>query len=119
MDEIKGKKKRMLPRHVDGRIMIGNMWARNFFIFFLPCLIPVVIWNFLAMSPLKLLFSFVILGIVWNMFAELNNRETGIDLIKDFIKYALQGDIYYERSTVNERISSRITRFEKNTEKQQ
>lgn len=117
MDDFKGRNKRQLPRHVDGRIKIGNMPARNFFIFFLPCLIPVIVWNYLSMSPLKLLFSFAILGIVWNMFAELNNKETGVDLIKDFVKYAIQGDIYYERSTINERFSSRFTRFEKNREK--
>ncbi len=88
--------KRSIPRHVDGRVKIGPMTARNFIKFFPIFIIEVfaILSNF---SPITLFFGVLSIGLTTILFAEFNNRETGLDILKDIIKYELEGDIIYER----------------------
>jgi len=90
--------KRKLPRHVDGRIKVGMLPIKNFFIFlpFAILIIAIVIINF---SPLTLFLGSVVFGITLGMFSEFNQRETGFSMIKNIIKFSLIGDRHFERNT--------------------
>lgn len=108
--------KRSIPRHVDGRIKVGPMTIPNFFKF-LPILIIGFILILNNFSPFTLFFGIISLGIIAMLFSEFNNRETGLDVIKDIIRYELEGDIHYERGcnldNVNKIIFNKIEKNEK------
>jgi len=101
--------KRKLPRHVDGRIKVGLMPIKNFFIF-LPFAIGIIAVVVIYFSPLAVLIGSIIFGIFLSMFSEFNNRESGFDLIKNILKYALKGDKYFERNSINVELHKRFTR---------
>lgn len=90
------KNKRFIPRHVDGRIMVGSMPIKNFFkaLIIIGSLLLVTIKH---ISPI-ILFGFMALsGLTIIVFSEFNNKETGMDIIKDKIRYFIEGEIHFER----------------------
>lgn len=93
MSEIKRK----IPRHVDGRIKIGLMPIKSFFMF-LPFAILILIITFRFISPITMFIGVAVLGSIGGLFCEFQNKETGIDLLRDKIRYAKQGDKFFERS---------------------
>lgn len=90
------KKKRTIPRHVDGRLKIGTMTLVNFFKF-LPVALCSVIFTLSKFSPITLVLGIIISGFTFIIFSEIVNKETGLDVIKSIIKYRLEGDIVFER----------------------
>jgi len=117
-------KKRRLPRHVDGRIMIGLMPIKNFFLM-LPIAAAIIIAVIKYFSPaiffagvLLLYFSpaiffagVLLLGIIIGLFSEFHQRETGFSVLKDIIKYAVLKDIYFERNTKSVSYNKRLIRL--------
>lgn len=100
--------KRMLPRHVDGRIKIGLMPIFTF-LKVLPIYILILIILFSNFNPFMLLVSIAMAGGITFAFSEFKNRETGIQMIKDMIRYHKEGDIHFERSCVIKDEVERIT----------
>lgn len=99
--------KRQLPRHVDGRIMIANIPLKKFFIFLPICiLIVVIISNIIRIikSPVVFVGGTVVITFTYCMFAEISYKETGLDVIKEMIKYQKEGDVIYERRPFNESV---------------
>jgi hypothetical protein len=96
------RKKRSLPRHVDGRIMIGPFHIIKFFLW-LPIALSIVIISFMNrdLGPFILFLSIISLGVTALPFVEVNaHKESGIDVIKELIKYELKGTEIEERSSV-------------------
>lgn len=94
------KEKRQLPRHVDGRIMIGMIPFKSF-LFLLPVWgIELLIFYLFSVNimfnPLILMIGGGIVGFTTMLFCEINH-ETGYSLIKDSIKNFREGDKYTER----------------------
>lgn len=89
--------KRMLPRHVDGRIKIGFIPILTFFKI-LPLYILILIFLFSNFTPFNMMFSVTLVGAITFIFSEFKNKESGMDMIKDMIRYAREGDIHFERS---------------------
>lgn len=98
------EQKRRLPRHVDGRIMIYKMPLKSLPIF-LPIGIPVFIGTICLISytgsPFCLIGGILILGLLVGLLSEFNNQETGMDLLKDYLRYRREGEVEYERSPMN------------------
>ena len=115
MNEISDKK-RKLPRHVDGRIMIGLMPLKNFSAM-LPIAITIIVLVIKYFSPFIFFTGVLLLGITIGMFSEFHQRETGFTILKDIIKYAIAKDMYFERNIGNVSFSKRFTRFEPRQEK--
>ena len=38
----------------------------------------------------------------------MNNKETGLDILKDIIKYEKEGDLFFERTTLSKSESKKI-----------
>ena len=98
------EKKRRLPRHVDGRIMLYKMPVKSF-LAFLPIAIPIVVLTIALIaytgSPFFLIGGILFLGIFVGLFSEFNQRETGLDILLDVLRYRREGEIEYERSGVH------------------
>lgn len=91
------KEKRTLPRHVDGRIKVGTMTLKNFFKF-LPFAIIGIVFVLTHTTPVTAFVTFSLLAVLSAAFSEFNAKETGFDMLKDIIRYQIEGDLYYERS---------------------
>ena len=115
MNELDGKK-RKLPRHVDGRIMIGLMPLKSFSAM-LPIAAAIIVLVIKYFSPVIFFIGVLLLGITIGMFSEFHQRETGFTILKDIIKYAIAKDMYFERNIGNVSFSKRFTRFEARQEK--
>jgi len=117
--------KRTLPRNVDGRIKIGPFTVKNF----LKWLgIPLVIAYFFLKNPSQPTFIFSIFMILFSSipFMEINNKQTGVDFIKEIILYDIRTiladffpnliknkEIYFERSEFDVTILEKFTFNEK------
>ena len=101
-------KKRKLPRHVDGRIKVGMLPIKNFFLM-LPLVIVIVVFVILYFSPVIFFIGVLLLGIIMGMFSEFHQKETGFSIIKDIIRYAIEGDKYFERNNTNVSFNKRFT----------
>ena len=102
-------KKRRLPRHVDGRIMIGLMPIKNFFLM-LPIAVVIILTVIKYFNPAIFFAGVLLLGIVIGLFSEFHQRETGFSVLKDIIKYAVLKDIYFERDTTGVSSNKRFIR---------
>jgi len=91
-------KKRKLPRHVDGRIMIGPLPIGNFFII-LPVAVAIAVLVIKYFSPAVFFSGFLALGILIGFASEFHQKETGFLIIRDFLRYALEGEKYFERNS--------------------
>ena len=94
-------KMRTLPSHVDGRTKIGPMHWKKFAFKFIPIIIFPVIWFFSNPSPGSFFMLIIIIVLAFGAFSEFVSKETGLDILKDIIKYKKRGTIIYERSTKN------------------
>ena len=108
MSEI-NEKKRKIPRHIDGRIMIGPMPLKNFFML-LPLIVAVTILVIKYFTPIIFFFGVFTAGILIGFFSEFHHKETGFLILKDFIKYFTAGDKYFERNTSNAPVIKRLSR---------
>lgn len=106
MDDLK---QRRLPRHVDGRIKVGNLPIKKFIIF-LPIALLVAIFTFMNFTPITMMIGTFIIFSLYMLFSELNHMETGFDLLISMIKYKFDGDLYWERSCLNESAHKRCIR---------
>jgi hypothetical protein len=101
-------KKRKLPRHVDGRIMIGPVPIGNFFVI-LPVTVAITIVVIKYFSPAVFFSGFVALGILIGLASEFHQKETGFLIIRDFIRYAIEGEKYFERNSKATSFHKRFT----------
>ena len=108
MSEI-SEKKRELPRHVDGRIMIGPVPIKNFFIL-LPIAIAVVVLVIRYFNPVIFFIGFLSLGILIGLASEFHQKETGFSIVMDITRYILEGEKYFERNSKTISFSKRFTR---------
>jgi len=106
MDEPNDKRRR-LPRHVDGRIMIGLMPIKNFFLM-APIASAIILAIIKYFSPAIFFAGVLLLGIVIGLFSEFHQRETGFLILKDIIKYAISKDAYFERDTASVSLNKRF-----------
>ena len=107
MNELSDKK-RKLPRHIDGRIMVGMLPIKNFFLI-LPITIVIIVFIILNFSPVIFFTGVFLLGIIIGLASEFHQKETGLSLIKDIIRYAINGDKYFERNNTNVSFNKRFT----------
>ena len=96
MENIKGRKTKKLPRHVEGRIMIGQMPLKNLFIV-LPLAAVIIFFAVVFFSKVSVFIAVVLLGAVLGLFSEFGQKETGLELLVDIIKYQVRGDEIFER----------------------
>ena len=89
-------KKRKLPRHVDGRIMIGPVPIRNFFII-LPVAVAIAVVVIKYFNPVIFFTGFISLGILIGLASEFHQKETGFSIARDVIRYLVEGEKYFER----------------------
>lgn len=105
-------KKRSLPRHVDGRIMLYKMPLKSLPAF-LPIAIPIAIATISLIaftgSPFFLIGGILIIGIFVGLFSEFNQKETGMDILLEFLRYRKEGEIEYERSGAHVPANKRCT----------
>jgi len=104
-------KYRVLPRHVDGRIMIGLIPFKKFLIM-LPFDIIIIIIMLKFFSPVIFFICIISIGVLAALFSEIANRESGFDVLKDMIRYQIEGDKYFERSCIDEPAYKRCIRLE-------
>lgn len=117
--------KRTIPRHVDGRVKIGYMPIKNF-LKVIPIYIFLLFVILLNPRPMNAFICIVIGLLIYFLGSELNNKETGLDIVKDIIRYEKEGDIYFERNTlskaehkkiINNKLSKKILNGEINNDK--
>jgi len=101
--------KRMLPSNVDPRIKLGPFPLFWNLLIFLPFLIFAIIVFFAYPSPMMALILMITVSIVGISLAELAYNETGLDLLKDILKYLLSGNKYIELGDFNEYPFERYT----------
>lgn len=92
--------RRTIPRHVDSRVKIGLIPLKNFFKL-LPIFIFIILIILIKPTPVKVFLGVLVGAIGYFLGSELNNKETGLDILKDIIRYEKEGDIYFERNTIN------------------
>lgn len=114
MSEI-SKKKRKIPRHIDGRIMVGPIALKNFFII-LPLIIAIAAVIIKYFTPIIFFAGVFFMGILIGLFSEFHHKETGFLILKDFLSYFFSGDKFFERNALN---ASVIKRLSKNKIKRQ
>jgi len=107
MNEISDKK-RKLPRHVDGRIMIGPVPIKNFFII-LPIAVAIAILVIKYFNPAVFFAGFLSLGVLIGLASEFHQKETGFSIVIDFFRYILEGEKYFERNSKTISFSKRFT----------
>lgn len=92
--------RRNIPRHVDSRIKIGLV-PLNSFLKTLPIYIIVIALIISNPTPFYAFLGILIGAIIYFLTCELNNKETGLDVLKDILRYEKEGDLYFERNTIN------------------
>jgi len=107
MNEL-SEKKRKLPRHIDGRIMVGMLPIKNFFLM-LPLAILIIVFIILYFSPVIFFIGVLLLGIIMGFLSEFHQKETGFSILKDIIRYVIKGDSYFERNNINVSFNKRFT----------
>ena len=108
MDNLTVKKKRKLPRHVEGRIMIGQMPAKNL-LMVLPLSGIIIFFTVIWFSKTTLFIAIVLIGIVIGLFSEFGQKETGLAQLINIIKYQIKGGYVFERINVKGPIYKRFT----------
>jgi len=92
--------KRFIPRNVDSRIIILNIPLKKFLLFapISICMIVLIIYLISKGGPPILLIPFsLVMGLTYFIFAEMNYKESGIDIIKNVIKYKIEGNKQFFR----------------------
>jgi len=101
-------KKRKLPRHVDGRIMIGPVPIKNFFVI-LPVAVAIAILVIRYFNPVVFFAGFISLGILIGLASEFHQKETGFSIARDVIRYLMEGEKYFERDSKTISFHKRFT----------
>jgi len=101
-------KKRKLPRHVDGRIMIGPVPIKNFLII-LPIAVVIAVAIIKYFSPAVFFACFLFLGVLIGLASEFHQKETGLSIVIDIFKYTVEGEKYFERNSKTICFSKRFT----------
>lgn len=96
MENINTRKTKNLPRHVEGRIMVGQMPLKNLIIV-IPLAAIIIFLTILFFSKLTVFIAIIILGILAGLFSEFGQKETGLALLAEIIKYQISGDLIFER----------------------
>ena len=109
MDNLKSRKIKKLPRHVEGRIMIGQMPLKNLFIV-LPLAVAIIFFTVIFFSKVSVFVAVVLLGAVLGLFSEFGQKETGLALLVDIIKYQVKGDQIFERARCEVPIYKRFSK---------
>lgn len=89
--------KREIPRNIDGRVKLGSITFINF-LKILPFIILIFGIVLTYFNPITLFMGVVTIGILIFLFSEIKAKETGLDMIKDILRYKREGIIIYERS---------------------
>lgn len=105
---MQDENKREIPRHVDGRVMIGLLPAKTLFKI-MPLYILTLIVVMLNLSPVSAFIGTIIAVAITFMFSEIDHRQTGYQVVKDIIRYAKEGDIEFERSCIIRDEDTRVT----------
>ena len=108
MDNINSQKKRKLPRHVEGRIMVGQMPLKSL-LMVLPLAGTVIFFTVIWFSKTSLFIAIVLIGVVAGLFSEFGQKETGLAQLKNIIKYQIRGDSVFERINVKGPIYKRFS----------
>ncbi len=108
MDDLKLQKKRKLPRHVEGRIMVGQMPLKNL-LKVLPLSGIIIFFTVIWFSKTALFIAIVLIGIIVGLFSEFSQKETGLTLLINIIKYQIKGGYIFERINVKEPVYKRFT----------
>lgn len=103
--------KRIIPRHVDGRIKVGGFMPIGTFFKVLPLYGITLFVLFSNLTPFMLFLSMMVIGGITFVFSEFKNKETGMQMLKEFLRYQKEGDIHFERSCI---IRDEIDRFTRN-----
>ena len=113
-------RKRKLPRHIDGRIMVGLLPIKNFFLL-LPIVVAVVTLVIKHFTPVVFFTGTILLGVLIGLFSEFHQKETGFSIVKGIIRFKVKGDRIFERNSKNVSISKRLTanKIKEKTKKQQ
>ena len=96
MENIRSRKTKKLPRHVEGRIMIGQMPLKNLLLV-LPLAATIIFFAVIFFSKVSVFIAIVLLGVVLGLFSEFGQKETGLKLLVDIVKYQVNGDEIFER----------------------
>lgn len=96
MDNTNTRKAKNLPRHVEGRIMIGQMPLKNL-ILVLPLTAVIIFLTIIFFSKTSVFIAIILLGILMGLFSEFGQKETGLALLTEIIKYQIKGDEIFER----------------------
>ena len=96
MENIRSRKIKKLPRHVEGRIMIGQMPLKNLLLV-LPLAAVIIFLAVIFFSKVSIFIAIVLLGVVLGLFSEFGQKETGLELLVDIVKYQINGDEIFER----------------------
>ena len=102
-------KKRKLPRHIDGRIMVGPIPLKNFFVL-LPFVVLITVLIIKYFSPVVFFAGVFVIGFLIGLFSEFHHKETGFLILKDVIRYIIEGDKYFERNTIDVRAIKRLSK---------
>ena len=118
MDKLSDRK-RKLPRHIDGRIMVGLLPVKNFFCL-LPTAVAIIVLVIKYFNPAVFFTGVILLGVLVGMFSEFHQKETGFSMVLDIIRYKVEGDRIFERNTKNVKFSKRLTsnKIKEKTKKQ-
>lgn len=99
--------KRSIPRHIDGRVKVGLV-PLSTFLKTLPIYFILIVSVLFKPTPIGTFFTILVLSIIYFLTSEMNNKETGLDILKDIIKYEKEGDLFFERTTLSKSESKKI-----------
>ena len=76
--------------------MIGQMPLKNL-LKVLPLAGVIIFFAVIWFSKVSIFIAVVLLGIVVGLFSEFGQKETGLELLVDIVKYQINGDQIFER----------------------
>lgn len=88
--------------------MVGQMPLKNL-LKVLPLSGTVIFFTVIWFSKTSLFIAIVLIGIVVGLFSEFSQKETGLTLLINIIKYQLKGGYVFERINVKEPVYKRFT----------
>ena len=109
MINLENSKKRKLPRHIEGRIMLGLLPLKNLFKI-LPFAAIIITAVIILFSKTAVFIGVILLGLVTGAFTEITNKETGFNILLSIIKYQIHGDYLFERINNAKPIYKRFSR---------
>lgn len=112
--------KRTIPRHVDGRVMVGLMPIKSFIKAVIIIVVAAaVLFKTFNFTPVLLFVFSALASLIIGIYSEFYNKESGLDIIKECIRYKIEGTIIFERGDLKSGNIERITRNQIKKRKQQ